>query len=232
MRKTDIAVSTPLPFGNPLIYSRCRWQPLASCKVIQMLPFVFPPFVWNPQINLTRLPSQNTGACQQRQGMSSVREIWSVSQAHIFVNKWSWLLSDISTGHALKPQVSSIFTSFLDGLKKFYITKVQKYSVIHYHVFAAGVFFFCNEKWIQLFNHQFKGFDPNRLCVATLLFEGDREKVLQHEKQVYDIAAKFGWVVVSPSFSLTWLQKDHLYSRSIGHWKRTEMKKPLLVWFF
>ena len=41
-------------------------------------------------------------------------------------------------------------------------------------------------------NVQFKGFDPNRLCVATLLFEGDREKVLQHEKQVYDIAAKFG----------------------------------------
>ncbi|TKS67184.1 Alkyldihydroxyacetonephosphate synthase, peroxisomal [Collichthys lucidus] len=38
----------------------------------------------------------------------------------------------------------------------------------------------------------FKGFDPNNLCVATLLFEGDREKVLQHEKQVYDIAAKFG----------------------------------------
>uniref|UniRef100_A0A674MZH0 Alkylglycerone-phosphate synthase n=1 Tax=Takifugu rubripes TaxID=31033 RepID=A0A674MZH0_TAKRU len=64
-------------------------------------------------------------------------------------------------GHALKPQVSSIFTSFLDGLKKFYITK-------------------------------FKGFDPNHLCVATLLFEGNREKVLQHEKQVYDIAAKFG----------------------------------------
>uniref|UniRef100_A0AAY4EW00 Alkylglycerone-phosphate synthase n=1 Tax=Denticeps clupeoides TaxID=299321 RepID=A0AAY4EW00_9TELE len=64
-------------------------------------------------------------------------------------------------GHALKPQVSSIFTSFLDGLKKFYITK-------------------------------FKGFDPHHLCVATLLFEGDREKVLQHEKLVYDIAAKFG----------------------------------------
>ena len=64
-------------------------------------------------------------------------------------------------GHALKPQVASIFTSFLDGLKKFYITK-------------------------------FKGFDPNVLCVATLLFEGDREKVLQHEKQVYDIATKFG----------------------------------------
>ncbi|EGW02665.1 Alkyldihydroxyacetonephosphate synthase, peroxisomal [Cricetulus griseus] len=39
---------------------------------------------------------------------------------------------------------------------------------------------------------KFKGFDPNQLSVATLLFEGDREKVLQHEKQVYDIAAKFG----------------------------------------
>uniref|UniRef100_A0ACB8G0F0 Uncharacterized protein n=1 Tax=Sphaerodactylus townsendi TaxID=933632 RepID=A0ACB8G0F0_9SAUR len=65
-------------------------------------------------------------------------------------------------GHALKPQVASIFTSLLDGLKKFYITK-------------------------------FKGFDPNILCVATLLFEGSREKVLQHEKQVYDIAAKFGY---------------------------------------
>uniref|UniRef100_A0A6Q2ZIC0 Alkylglycerone-phosphate synthase n=1 Tax=Esox lucius TaxID=8010 RepID=A0A6Q2ZIC0_ESOLU len=64
-------------------------------------------------------------------------------------------------GHALKPQVSSIFTSFVEGLKKFYITK-------------------------------FKGFDPHQLCVATLLFEGDRERVLQHEKQVYDIAAKFG----------------------------------------
>ncbi|XP_032879759.1 alkyldihydroxyacetonephosphate synthase, peroxisomal [Amblyraja radiata] len=64
-------------------------------------------------------------------------------------------------GHALKPQVASIFTSFLDGLKKFYITK-------------------------------FKGFDPNELCVTTLLFEGTREKVLQREKHVYDIAAKFG----------------------------------------
>ncbi|KAG7282211.1 hypothetical protein CRUP_038379, partial [Coryphaenoides rupestris] len=45
---------------------------------------------------------------------------------------------------AKQPQVSSMFTSFVNGLKKFYITK------------------------------------------------GDREKVLQHEKQVYDIAAKFG----------------------------------------
>lgn len=45
----------------------------------------------------------------------------------------------------------------------------------------------------MIFSLQFKGFDPNILCVATLLFEGDREKVLQHEKQVYDIATKFGY---------------------------------------
>uniref|UniRef100_A0A8C7J0Q9 Alkylglycerone-phosphate synthase n=1 Tax=Oncorhynchus kisutch TaxID=8019 RepID=A0A8C7J0Q9_ONCKI len=64
-------------------------------------------------------------------------------------------------GHALKPQVSSIFTHFLEGLKKFYITKL-------------------------------KGFDPHQLVVATLLFEGDHERVLQHEKEVYDIAATFG----------------------------------------
>ncbi|XP_064832996.1 alkyldihydroxyacetonephosphate synthase, peroxisomal-like isoform X4 [Oncorhynchus masou masou] len=64
-------------------------------------------------------------------------------------------------GHALKPQVSSIFTHFVEGLKKFYITKL-------------------------------KGFDPHQLVVATLLFEGDRERVLQHEKRVYDIAKTFG----------------------------------------
>nr|XP_023663309.1 alkyldihydroxyacetonephosphate synthase, peroxisomal-like [Paramormyrops kingsleyae] len=63
-------------------------------------------------------------------------------------------------GHALRPQ-TSMFMSFLDGLKKFYITK-------------------------------FKGFDPQRLCVATLLFEGDQNHVLNQEQQVYDIAAQFG----------------------------------------
>lgn len=93
-------------------------------------------------------------------------------------------------GHALKPQVSSIFTSFLDGLKKFYITKVKDTQVpsIFYDYYCFNLII---EPHLQL-NPQFKGFDPHHLCVATLLFEGDREKVLQHEKQVYDIAAKFG----------------------------------------
>uniref|UniRef100_A0A667ZYU7 Alkylglycerone-phosphate synthase n=1 Tax=Myripristis murdjan TaxID=586833 RepID=A0A667ZYU7_9TELE len=96
------------------------------------------------------------------QGVACLREV-ARQCATILPSTGELTLADafFFTGHALKPQVSSIFTSFLDGLKKFYITK-------------------------------FKGFDPHHLCVATLLFEGNREKVLQHEKQVYDIAAKFG----------------------------------------
>ncbi|ELK32715.1 Alkyldihydroxyacetonephosphate synthase, peroxisomal [Myotis davidii] len=93
------------------------------------------------------------------QGVACLREIAKQRCAPASIRLMDNL--QFQFGHALKPQVSSIFTSFLDGLKKFYITK-------------------------------FKGFDPNQLSVATLLFEGDREKVLQHEKQVYDIAAKFG----------------------------------------
>ncbi|XP_077993243.1 alkyldihydroxyacetonephosphate synthase, peroxisomal-like [Glandiceps talaboti] len=64
-------------------------------------------------------------------------------------------------GHALKPPASSIFTSFVDGIKKFYVTRL-------------------------------KGFDQNKLCVATLLFEGTKEEVLTQEKRVYEIAQKFG----------------------------------------
>ncbi|KAK7810527.1 hypothetical protein U0070_006914, partial [Myodes glareolus] len=81
-------------------------------------------------------------------------------------------------GHALKPQVSSIFTSFLDGLKKFYITK-------------------------------FKGFDPNQLSVATLLFEGDREKVLQHEKQ--DLGLEYYVVGESFETSAPWDRVTQTY---------------------
>lgn len=39
---------------------------------------------------------------------------------------------------------------------------------------------------------RFKGFDPNTLCVATLLFQGSKESVEQQEKMVYSIAAKHG----------------------------------------
>ncbi|KAI3356252.1 hypothetical protein L3Q82_017499, partial [Scortum barcoo] len=62
----------------------------------------------------------------------------------------------------------------------------QKYGSVVFPNFEQGV------ACLREVAKQFKGFDQNRLCVATLLFEGDREKVLQHEKQVYDIAAKFG----------------------------------------
>ena len=83
-----------------------------------------------------------------------------------------------------------MFTSFLEGLKKFYITKVWAYTVN----LQLTVFIVCGflTERPAILAPQFKGFDPQYLCVATLLFEGDREKVLQHEKQVYDIAAKFG----------------------------------------
>ncbi|XP_050404817.1 alkyldihydroxyacetonephosphate synthase, peroxisomal [Patella vulgata] len=66
-------------------------------------------------------------------------------------------------GHALKPDANSMISSFVDGLKKFYITKL-------------------------------KGFDPLKLSVATLLFEGTKEEVAAQEKRVYEIAATFGGI--------------------------------------
>lgn len=64
-------------------------------------------------------------------------------------------------GAALKPDSGSMLTSFVDGIKKFYITKL-------------------------------KGFDPKKLSVATLLFEGTQQEVAAQEKRVYEIASKFG----------------------------------------
>ncbi|MGH0126276.1 UNVERIFIED_CONTAM: hypothetical protein FKN15_027262 [Acipenser sinensis] len=69
------------------------------------------------------------------------------------------------------------------------IPEYQKYGSVVFPNFDQGV------ACLREVAKQFKGFDPNQLCVATLLFEGDREKVLQHEKQVYDIAAKFGMLL-------------------------------------
>ena len=39
---------------------------------------------------------------------------------------------------------------------------------------------------------RFKGFDPNKLCVATLLFQGTKESVGNQEKLVYAVAKKHG----------------------------------------
>jgi len=64
-------------------------------------------------------------------------------------------------GQALKPDAASVFQSFMDGLKKFYVTRV-------------------------------KGFDPYKICVATLVFEGTADEVTAQEKIVYDIASRFG----------------------------------------
>uniref|UniRef100_A0A2K6FJ34 Alkylglycerone-phosphate synthase n=1 Tax=Propithecus coquereli TaxID=379532 RepID=A0A2K6FJ34_PROCO len=70
------------------------------------------------------------------------------------------------------------------------VPEYQKYGSVAFPNFEQGV------ACLREIAKQFKGFDPNQLSVATLLFEGDREKVLQHEKQVYDIAAKFGGLAV------------------------------------
>lgn len=65
-------------------------------------------------------------------------------------------------GLILKPEVGYLGL-ILDGLKKFYITKI-------------------------------KGFDPDQMCVMTLLFEGDESEVKVNEKKLYKIAAMFGGV--------------------------------------
>jgi alkyldihydroxyacetonephosphate synthase len=51
--------------------------------------------------------------------------------------------------------------SFVDGFKKFYITKL-------------------------------KGFNPEQMCVATIVFEGNKEDVAQHENKIYSIAKQYG----------------------------------------
>ena len=64
-------------------------------------------------------------------------------------------------GQALKPETASIFHSFWDGCKKFYVTRV-------------------------------KGFDPEKMCVCTLLFEGYRNDVMHLEERLYSLAAFHG----------------------------------------
>ena len=41
---------------------------------------------------------------------------------------------------------------------------------------------------------KFKGFDPNKLSVATLLFEGTREEVKEQQRRIYEIASRFGGI--------------------------------------
>jgi alkyldihydroxyacetonephosphate synthase len=43
-----------------------------------------------------------------------------------------------------------------------------------------------------LYVTRFKGFAPEKLCVATLVFEGSQEEVDSQERRVYSIASQFG----------------------------------------
>lgn len=63
-------------------------------------------------------------------------------------------------GMILKPEESKL-SQIVDGLKKFYVTKI-------------------------------KGFDLDKMCVMTLLFEGDEQDVKNHEKKVNSIGMLFG----------------------------------------
>lgn len=46
----------------------------------------------------------------------------------------------------------------------------------------------------HLYITRIKGFDPAKLCVVTLLFEGEAEEVAEQEKKINAIAAKYGGV--------------------------------------
>ncbi|XP_063619011.1 alkyldihydroxyacetonephosphate synthase [Cydia splendana] len=46
----------------------------------------------------------------------------------------------------------------------------------------------------HLYITRIKGFDPTKLCVVTLLFEGEAEEVTEREKTINAIAAKYGGV--------------------------------------
>jgi alkyldihydroxyacetonephosphate synthase len=63
-------------------------------------------------------------------------------------------------GQALQTDTKTLFQSFVDGLKKIYITK-------------------------------FKGLELHKISVATLVFEGSKEEVINQENKVYGIAKQF-----------------------------------------
>lgn len=46
----------------------------------------------------------------------------------------------------------------------------------------------------KLYITKIKRMDLETMCVMTLLFEGDEKDVVQHEKKIYEIAAKFGGI--------------------------------------
>lgn len=43
-----------------------------------------------------------------------------------------------------------------------------------------------------------KGFDPEKMCAATLLFEGTKESVKRQEKHIYSCAKMFGGIKAGP----------------------------------
>lgn len=58
---------------------------------------------------------------------------------------------------------------------KDFIDKAKKYFVVH-----------------------IKGFDPEKMCAATLLFEGTTEEVTRQEKFIYSLSSSFGGIKAGP----------------------------------
>eukprot|EP01135_Chromosphaera_perkinsii_P008723 Nk52_evm56s1444 gene=Nk52_evmTU56s1444 len=56
---------------------------------------------------------------------------------------------------------------------------------------ASSAFKSFADKLKKLYVTKYKGFKPDELCVATLMFEGDEYEVDMMQKKVYDIADKF-----------------------------------------
>ncbi|KAK6623868.1 hypothetical protein RUM44_010724 [Polyplax serrata] len=46
----------------------------------------------------------------------------------------------------------------------------------------------------KMYITKIKGFDPNQMCVTTLLFEGDEKEIEIQEKRIYKIAVQFGGI--------------------------------------
>lgn len=84
--------------------------------------------LFTPLINLTQRPLGNPRLVTLEQHEShSLRRLHTAPEKSALNDcVINTEVFDVLTGHALKPQVSSMFTSFVDGLKKFYITKVRQ----------------------------------------------------------------------------------------------------------
>jgi hypothetical protein len=61
------------------------------------------------------------------------------------------LYKNVILGHALKPEVSSFLSSFVEGLKKLYITKIKGFDL---HKIAVATLLFEGAKDVSWYHHK------------------------------------------------------------------------------